>query len=372
MKSIIFLISFIFCFSIKAQKLELEPVNLWYDNTPMNDSKVDNIIYFKQNSKYFKRNTDLGYNVKWFGALGNGLHDDSDAFQKALNFIKKQNPLENMTGGWNYGGGKLMIPSGKYRITKKIEIPHNITIDGGVTNSTLIIGQTPIVFTNLTGIENGRDLLMSRSITIKNLFINGGGIELIGAYDSTLSNVKIFNTPLGIDVSLSTNLKIRDVQVYNCKNGIVLRGNMGSGHSTTTYLDNVWVAHCSEVGLSVLGIDYNLVAHNIRNSIFEYNGIGVKVKGKIQQLQFDNIHLEGNKSYNFLIEDNAQATFRSIWTDSSKTFVNGSNSSQSKLYFEHFNDELIIDKNYTGEITTNVFVKKLTMTRTGKFKFTEL
>ncbi|SKB87580.1 Pectate lyase superfamily protein [Soonwooa buanensis] len=369
------MMKFLFCFmllcssiSIFAQDANVEETILAADLSPMTDSKVDNIVYYKKNGKYYKRNTDSGYNVKWFGAVGNGIVDDASAIQKALEYIKKSSPLQNITNGWNYGGGKLYLPAGKYKISKKILIPDNITIEGAGTNYTLIISQVPTAFSNVTGIQNGKDYIMSQSINIKKLFVNGGGIELIGAYDSTVESVKVFNTELGIDVSSAINLKIRDVQVLNCKKGIVLRGDLGSGPSTSTYLDNVWVAHCSVVGLSITAENYKLVTHSIRNSIFEYNGLGVQITGDVEQILFDNIHLEGNKDKNFRISNNVQGSFKNVWTDSSETYISGSKSTASKLYFENFNDQITVDPSFQGEIIGNLFVKKVNVSKNIKFK----
>lgn len=372
MKHIFFIFFVYIVFFSKAQDLNLEETSLAADLSPMSDSKVDNIVYFKKNGKYLKRNTDLGYNVRWFGAVGNGIVDDATAIQKALDYIKKNSPLQNMTNGWNYGGGKLYLPAGKYKISKKILVPGNITIEGAGTNYTLIISQVPTAFSNVTGIQNGKDYMMSQSINIKNLFINGGGIELIGAYDSTVENIKVFNTELGIDVSLAVNLKIRDVQVLNCKRGIVLRGNLGSGPSTSTYLDNVWVAHCSVVGLSISADNYKLVTHSIRNSIFEYNNLGVQITGDVEQILFDNIHLEGNKDKNFRISNNVQGSFKNVWTDSSETVISGSNSKASKLYFENYNDQITVDPMFQGEIVGNSLIKKVNVPKNTKYKVVSL
>ena len=52
--------------------------------------------------------------VKDFGALGDGNHDDSEAFQKAVDAFNAN------SFGSIWGDGRLYIPKGRYKITKSI------------------------------------------------------------------------------------------------------------------------------------------------------------------------------------------------------------------------------------------------------------
>lgn len=58
-------------------------------------------------------------NVKDFGALGNGAHDDSDAIQNALNYCATTSAYRT-----------LFFPSGTYMISKTITIPTQIKVIG--------------------------------------------------------------------------------------------------------------------------------------------------------------------------------------------------------------------------------------------------
>jgi hypothetical protein len=58
------------------------------------------------------------YNVKEFGALGDGHHDDTDAIQKALDHADKK------------GGGIVFLPSGQYLIGGSLQIASDVVLEG--------------------------------------------------------------------------------------------------------------------------------------------------------------------------------------------------------------------------------------------------
>ena len=56
-------------------------------------------------------------NVKDYGALGNGVDDDSIAFQTALSEMAET-------------GGALYVPAGTYVLTQELAIPDGVTLLG--------------------------------------------------------------------------------------------------------------------------------------------------------------------------------------------------------------------------------------------------
>lgn len=54
------------------------------NGTPISDSNVDNVIYKKYGSEYFQRNFTGFVELDWFGAIGNGIADDTNAINKIL------------------------------------------------------------------------------------------------------------------------------------------------------------------------------------------------------------------------------------------------------------------------------------------------
>ncbi|RKO63565.1 glycosyl hydrolase family 28-related protein [Caldibacillus debilis] len=57
-------------------------------------------------------------NVKWFGAVGNGAADDTQAIQNALD------------SAYSNGGGIVLVPSGTFNISSTITIPRNVVLLG--------------------------------------------------------------------------------------------------------------------------------------------------------------------------------------------------------------------------------------------------
>ncbi|AMP98387.1 hypothetical protein AY601_1470 [Pedobacter cryoconitis] len=91
-----------------------------------NDLELDGVIYVKFGDDYFKRNFTGSINIKWFGARGNGIHDDYEAIQGAINYAQKQ-------------GISLFIPQGIFKTSGTLRITLRIHIYGeGMWQSQII------------------------------------------------------------------------------------------------------------------------------------------------------------------------------------------------------------------------------------------
>ena len=84
---------------------------------------VDSQLEHKVNTSH------LSINVKSYGAIGDGVNDDSEAFKNALSELK--------------GGGCLFIPYGLYKI-KNVEIKYS---------NVLLKGENSIIYTNSFSIQ---------------------------------------------------------------------------------------------------------------------------------------------------------------------------------------------------------------------------
>ena len=84
--TIINLLFFSFGYSQKNQLLNVKlynneillPINNWYNNELLSDTKIDNFLYFKIDNKYYKKANTTEIIPQLFGAKANGQYNLSD------------------------------------------------------------------------------------------------------------------------------------------------------------------------------------------------------------------------------------------------------------------------------------------------------
>jgi hypothetical protein len=159
--------------------------------------------------------------VKDFGALGDGNHDDSDAFQKAVNAFNAN------SFGSIWGDGRLYIPKGRYKITKNIISKKGINYQGDgveisqiyVYNNASFIHDSKFVGSN----EDANQFSMNdlrifvaedhdRSV-ISLSFIDGAAIS-----DVNMRNVEVLGAHVSIKIHNALKLyNARIVRLTQCK-----------------------------------------------------------------------------------------------------------------------------------------------------------
>lgn len=98
----------------------------WYDGSVMNDSKVDGVIFIKKGSKYYLRQYTGSINVKWFGAKGDGVTDDTMAIQKAFDFGYKNRNIN------------IVLDKGIFVVTNTLFFPARCTLSGSGMNESVL------------------------------------------------------------------------------------------------------------------------------------------------------------------------------------------------------------------------------------------
>lgn len=227
-------------------------------------------------------------NVKDFGAVGDGVHDDTQAIQAALNAIS---PTEfaklykNNHFIYPQGGGSVLFPAGEYRITDTLLVGTYCRLVGVSTRSfttyalpyekhtgaTIIadfsdrnkwviesavyktdgtrLGYREII--NGNSAHTGKVNLCS-DIEIENLAIYSedkayGAIRIAMAPESRIENVSINGTDVGVVVNASWGVNILGIHsqtyLYGCcalldVNGISINGYYNKIGSKTITADN--------------------------------------------------------------------------------------------------------------------------------------
>jgi hypothetical protein len=110
-----------------GENFNYSKVTTFADGSAMDDTKADGVIYRKLGNEYFKRNFNGTVNVNWFGAKGDGIHDDTLAIQKAL----------------DCGIKNIHFPPGQFLLTSPLLIKNNpnsfgLTITGSKAQTYLL------------------------------------------------------------------------------------------------------------------------------------------------------------------------------------------------------------------------------------------
>lgn len=143
-------------------------------------------------------------NVRNFGALGNGAHDDTSSIQLAINAL----PV---------GGGTVYFPTGTYRITAALSI-----VQGGV----VLLGAGP------ASVIDNRNAAGAPAF-----HVDGGGGFISGGSIEKLAILGVAGGGAGIQLDLVVNYTVRDV-------GISAPGDHGiwiASQCLTLTFDNVQI-----------------------------------------------------------------------------------------------------------------------------------
>ena len=142
-------------------------------------------------------------NVLDFGAVGDGVADDTAAIQAAI----------------DSGAGSVYAPTGTYKITSTVNINRPITFFGASRANTIFSVSTGI---DVFYVHNGLDTVMTNlnlhSFKVINTqarasLVSGAGIKLYKTYFSQLSEITIEGCYIGIDSTQSNVVKYDAVDV---------------------------------------------------------------------------------------------------------------------------------------------------------------
>ena len=241
-----------------------KPTNLnrYFNSVKFKDSDDNNYDVLVYNKNF------VTYNVKDYGAKGDGVTDDTNAIKSALN---------KLVGGI---GGIIYFPTGTYLISNTIMIGGNVTICGdGVFNSNIKLADN----SNCNVISNADGVIMYY-LSIHDIGIDGNvehnssgsGILLHNVSDTQIYNVRITNFKEN-GIHLTSNKYSLSPMIYNC----FIRGSDGKttgsgifsdGSVTDLIISDIDVGWCGTAGI-------NLTAANgssIINAMCWQCGVGIK------------------------------------------------------------------------------------------------
>ncbi|RKN65132.1 right-handed parallel beta-helix repeat-containing protein [Paenibacillus ginsengarvi] len=216
-----------------------------YDATDTISADNTGTVVVSVSGARFKRFREPGFvDVRWFGAKGDGVTDDTDAFHKAI-------------GG---GGVTVNVPAGTYLINADTKLPGQQYAGINVKDDT-----TMIINKHATLKARPTDKSNFQIINIygrKNVTVKGGG-NVIGERDEHLGTTG--EGGMGIAVKGSDRVCIQDLYIANCWGDGALISTLGVQSSSNVLVQNVHFYNNRRQGLTVGG------AHDVvlLNCIFE-------------------------------------------------------------------------------------------------------
>lgn len=231
------------------------------------------------------------YNVKYYGATGNGINDDTLSIQNAINAIGEYSTL--------------IFPKGVYIISSTILLNKNIKLDG---NRSIIkrISNIHIMEIDKTGSHNqiidfvfdGNKSVVQQPMSV--MFIRGTF--------NTIQNCVIKNSSdhgIGFDGQMSSSCKFNIVD--NCticdNDGIGLSNNLGSENK---FINNTIFNNLKEGITLDNNADYNIVKGNrLYNNCINGGGVGsIGIDATNYCIISDNIISETNSKPGITTQNN--------------------------------------------------------------------
>lgn len=183
------------------------------------------------------------YNVKDYGAVGNGVADDTTALQAAINAANAA------------GGGTVRIPAGNYKISAALTLYSNITLLGvgdSVTQITQSVTNTHIL------VGDNLDYIVIRSLRLKGTGSGTGeGIALTTELAFSLfEDITVTDCgSTGIDIAQPYVTAFNKViSRFNGGAGMYLHGTTGAG--TSISLNSCWMHDNASNGYSFFDMTY--------------------------------------------------------------------------------------------------------------------
>lgn len=200
--------------------------------------------------------------IKDFGAVGNGVTDDTQAIQRAIDQLYRN----SVTASSVSSRVILRFDAGVYKISSALDIPSYATLTGSGIDKTIIrqIENFSVIKIDQQGTTNNPEI-RSKNIDISNMTLETikafQGIVINNASDCVLKELKIKGA-----------WNIADV-LSNNNRGIDLRGTSILTATNNVKIDNCVVEHFS----SGLVSEFDVFDNRLENCTFRNLGTGVRL-----------------------------------------------------------------------------------------------
>lgn len=175
-------------------------------------------------------------NVRLFGAKGNGVTDDTHAFQTTIDVLVAN------------GGGTVMVPPGVYAIDAKISVQLKSKVDMFFFDTSTVLKAIP------NNVTNYNVLMIADAMDVQ---VMGG--KILGERNQHLGTKGEWG--MGIGIYGSANVRISNMVIADCwGDGIYINDNKAKTNASAFVgLKNVISRNNRRQGLSILKASYILV-----------------------------------------------------------------------------------------------------------------
>lgn len=192
----------------------------YYDAADVTSADNTGTILVSSNGKRFKRIFDGYVNIKWFGAIGDGITPASAAIQSAVNYLQGNN------------GGVLFCPKGRYFIDSAILV---------TGNSISFLGENAIAYLNGTTFKQGpttKSIIEVRPLSHDLVGFRCENIEFFGHQGVSIPGNGIYVHTIQGNPYLIDNVTIKDCSFIGFKdNGLLM-------DATYLYIFKFLISNC--------------------------------------------------------------------------------------------------------------------------------
>ena len=202
--------------------------------------------------------------VTEFGAVGNGVTDDTAAFQAAIDSLPS--------------GGSLVVPAGTFKITSGLTVASPLLIRGAGANASII---APVGNFNVFSISGGTSGAGLRDLRISAVGMTGGSVVAVNdANRLTFFNLVVTDPYNGFDIQKTNTCSLLQIWMLHVRGafGISLHGDTGIRSDVLDITNVVLSCLSNTVGATGLLVDGNVNTVSIRHMACTNMGRGLWVK----------------------------------------------------------------------------------------------